>query len=263
MLDADFISKMYDIRSDINGALIEKVLDLPYDICCCHSRIVEEIRKNNKGGTIVWLDNKIKNNEIVEYTDKWILYELFNVLSNKAISYYVRLLESIFDNFKDGMFKEVYVGVRSLDYDNVDIDEFIETMNKDEEKIQTDYNLGEIKTFVLIHILQLKYNADIMIFCSDDNKARNSIVRMADVKCLSVLSSFLRLLKENKLKKEEAKPYVNSYLNLLNNVNQKQFKIQDVDSRVVRVDCREVLDGIFNNKFVELKNGMLRYRNLD
>ena len=45
--------------------------------------------------------------------------------------------------------------------------------------------------------------------------------------------------------------------------NQKQFKIQDVDSRVVRVDCREVLDGIFNNKFVELKNGMLRYRNRD
>ena len=135
-------------------------------------------------------------------------------------------------------------------------------LNKDEKRAQLDYNLGELKTFILIAALQFIYSKDVYIFCSDDVKARKCIVSIGNVRCISVLSSFLRLVKEVDFEKDEAIPFINSYLDMLHKGNQKNFKIQDANdyNKIYKVECDKVLKGIFDNEFIELKNGMLRYR---
>lgn len=43
-LDTDFISKMYDIKGKENERLLDKIMEIQCDMCCCHSRIVEEVK---------------------------------------------------------------------------------------------------------------------------------------------------------------------------------------------------------------------------
>ena len=54
-------------------------------------------------------------------------------------------------------------------------------------------NLGELKSYVLLQVLNIKHGAQIYVFCSDDKNARNGVVSIGGAKCISVLSSFVRL----------------------------------------------------------------------
>lgn len=260
VLDTDFIFKMYNIRKDDTESLMDKIMNLQFDICCCHSRIVEEIRKNTNKGATTWLEDKIKNGKILEFSDRWILEKLNEELHNSTIIFYVRMLEVALNSIKDGTFKEIYTQTNKLDFNNVSLDIFLKAMEEDEKKHQVDFDLGEIKTLLLIQVLQFKYKAEITLFCSDDSKARNGVCSIPDVKCISVLSSFIRLFKEKIIDREDAIPYMTSYIDFLSQFNQSKFKIQDSSKRNIRVDCSLVLEGIFNDEFYELKNGMLRYK---
>ena len=51
------------------------------------------------------------------------------------------------------------------------------------------------------------------MFCSDDKNARNGVVSIGGARCISVLSSFVRLKKEIGFTKEDAVPYIDSYMN--------------------------------------------------
>lgn len=74
---------------------------------------------------------------------------------------------------------------------------------------------GEIKPFVLLQMLALMLGEQIYMFCSDDRNARSGIVSIGGVKCVSVLSSFVRLKKECNFGQEAAKDYINSWLAFL------------------------------------------------
>lgn len=261
-LDTDFISKTYDINDKSGKHLVDEVLKLPYDMFCCHSRIREEISRHCDDGVLQWLDDKIANKEIEEYSDKMILEGLFEYLPSNAMSYYIELLRDSCNIIKSEYFEELYGEVSKLDYDEMSIDTLIGIMVKDEEKAQMDCNLGEIKTFVLIKYLWFIHGIEIGLFCSDDKKARMCAVHLDNVRCISVLSSFIRLHREIGLNIEDAMSYINSYIDNLNMVGQDKFKIQDSKKheKIYREDCRKVLEGIFNNEYEDLKNGMLRYR---
>ena len=68
------------------------------------------------------------------------------------------------------------------------------------------------------------------------------------------------MFKEKIIDREDAIPYMTSYIDFLSQFHQSKFKIQDSSKRNIRVDCSLVLEGIFNDEFYELKNGMLRYK---
>lgn len=74
-----------------------------------------------------------------------------------------------------------------------------------EKALDEGQNLGELKTYVLFQMLYLKYGEKIYVFCSDDRNARNGIVSIGGARCISVLSSFLRLQKECNFKKERGR----------------------------------------------------------
>lgn len=69
--------------------------------------------------------------------------------------------------------------------------------------------------------------------------ARSGAICFSNVRCISVLSAFLRLKKELSWTLEEAEPYINSFL-LLCFDHQETFKVQESSDvlRVKKVACR-------------------------
>lgn len=110
-------------------------------------------------------------------------------------------------------------------------------------------------------MLSIKYGEQIYVFCSDDKNARNGVVNLGSARCISVLSSFVRLKKEIGFTKEEAIPYIESYMNRCLGEDQKTFRIQDMskERRMRRVPCEQVFEEIFDGKIDELMTGNLRY----
>lgn len=106
-------------------------------------------------------------------------------------------------------------------------------------------------------MLNLKFGEQIYVFCSDDKNARNGVVSIGGARCISVLSSFVRLKKEISFTKEEAMPYIDSYMNKCLGKDQIAFKVQDIskEKRMCRVPCTQVFDG----KIDELMTGNLKY----
>lgn len=61
---------------------------------------------------------------------------------------------------------------------------------------------------------------------------------------------------------EDAEPYIESLIAFYQDHHQTTFRVMEASEvrRLQRIPCRQVLQEIFNGKFIELKNGMLRYK---
>ena len=115
-----------------------------------------------------------------------------------------------------------------------------------------------------------RYNADapiwlsekIYVFCSDDKNARNGATNFEDVRCISLVSVFSRLKEESNWTLVDAEPYIESLIAFYQDHHQTTFRVMEASEvrRLQRIPCRQVLQEIFDGKFVELKNGMLRYK---
>ena len=118
---------------------------------------------------------------------------------------------------------------------------------------------------MLLQFLTLLNGDEIYVFCSDDKVARSGAISFSNVRCISVLSAFLRLKKELSWTIKDAEPYINSYLKLCFDHHQDTFKVQEPSSvlRVKKVVCRQVLEELFYDRFEDLKNGVLRYKKVD
>jgi hypothetical protein len=70
-----------------------------------------------------------------------------------------------------------------------------------------------------------------------------------------------RLQKECVFKREDAEPYIQSYLELCKERNQTTFKVQDAskERRMCKVPCEQVFEDMFAGKLEELKTGNLKY----
>lgn len=107
----------------------------------------------------------------------------------------------------------------------------------------------------------MKLGEQIYVFCSDDKNARNGVVSIGGARCISVLSSFVRLKKEINFSREDAAPYIESYMKGCLGKEQTTFKVQDTskEKRICKIPCEKVFDEIFSGKIEEMKTGTLRY----
>lgn len=123
-------------------------------------------------------------------------------------------------------------------------------------------NLGEIKSFVLLQVLSVMLGEQIYVFCSDDKNARNGATNFEDVRCISLVSVFSRLKEESNWTLADAEPYIESLIAFYQKHHQTTFRVMEASEvrRLQRIPCRQVLQEIFDGKFIELKNGMLRYK---
>lgn len=138
----------------------------------------------------------------------------------------------------------------------------MDTLQAADEEVGKHNSLGEIKSYVLLQLLSLVKEEQIYVFCSDDKAARNGAISFDNVRCISALSAFLRLKKEISWTYEEAKPYIDSYIRFCEEHHQQIFKVMEASDlpRMQKVPCRQALEEIFDDRFIELKNGFLKYK---
>lgn len=261
LLDTDFISKTHLIRKDENHKLIERIVQMPDYQFYCHEQIRTELLRHNIAGSPEWLTEQIANGRISCYDDGSILDELAGIYGDSAPAMYAQMLRTACEAYHIGYFTEQFAGIASLDYRTIDKDSFLKVLEQECGALGTDHNLGELKSYVLLQFLNLTLGQQIYVFCSDDRNARKGIISIGGARCISVLTSFLRLKKESGLEKEEAEPYIQSYLMFLQNSKQTTFRIQNGPkaSQIVRIPCNQVLEELYSGKMEELKNGNLKY----
>ena len=262
LLDTDFISKMHLIRKDDQNPLIDKIMSMPNYLFYCHKQIYEELTRHNIAGALEWLNDRINTKLIYMYDDERILDELSDVYGDLAISAYINMLKTACDAYEDGYFEKKFNLVSKSDGLHMNKRDFLKQLEDDCNKIGKGQNLGELKSYVLLQTLYLKYGEQIYVFCSDDKNARNGVVSIGNVRCISVISSFIRLKKELNFTKEEAMPYINSFMNMCLGKEQTTFKVQDTskEKRMCKIPCEQVFEDIFEGKIDELMTGQLRYK---
>ena len=262
LLDTDFISKMYIIQKDADNHLIDRIMELPGYQFFCHSQIRIELSRHNILGSKEWLENKISAGQIKCYRDEDILDELEQVYGEMACGMYANLLQKACQAYSEGYYENNFRKLQKIDYGKIFKSDFLEKLRADCDTIGAGNNLGEIKTYVLLQVLSLMLGEQIYVFCSDDRNARSGIVSISGVKCISVLSAFIRLKKECNFGQEEAKDYIKSWLVFCAAHKQKTFKVQE-NSKVLRmckVPCEQVMREIYEDKLEETCMGYLRYK---
>lgn len=118
--------------------------------------------------------------------------------------------------------------------------------------------LGEKKTYVLIQMMEIMHSNRVYVFCSDDFKARQSIVSLeTPVRCISILGVFYKLMKMGK-KKSEMQEYYDHLAAFLK--NQTEYKVWSISGHQrAGVPIQQVFDEIYDDKFQMLRNGDLKY----
>lgn len=261
LLDTDFISKMHMIRKDGQNKLIDKIMAMPNYIFYCHKQIGVELVRHNIAGAPEWFNARIIDKSINLYDDEMIMDELSEIYGELAVASYVGMLQTACDAYSEGYFEERFVRLSLLDYLSVSREEFLKQLELDCNAIGEGQNLGELKSYVLLQVLNMKFGEHIYVFCSDDKNARRGVVSIGGARCISVLSAFIRLQKEINFTREDAEPYIQSYINGCLGKNQITFKVQDTskEKRMCKVPCEQVFDEMFTGKIEELKTGNLKY----
>jgi hypothetical protein len=261
LLDTDFISKMHMVRKDDNNRLIDKIMAMPNYRFYCHEQIRIELLRHNISGAPEWFETRLKDQSICLYDDEMIIKELSDIYGELASVAYLKMLKDACDAYKDGYYEENFIELSKLENPGISRVDFLKILKKDCDAIGEGKNLGELKSYVLLQLLHMKFGQQIYVFCSDDKNARNGIVAIGGAVCISVLSSFIRLQKEIGFNRNEAEAYIRSYMSCCLGKSQTTFKIQDTtkERRMCKVPCEQVFDEMFQGKIAEMKTGNLRY----
>ena len=210
----------------------------------------------------IWLSEKIGAQKIKSYTDQEILESLSHVRGPLACATYTQMLKLACDVFSKDYFSEHYRALEDADYTAISREDYLKELERLDIEVGKKNNLGEIKSFVLLQVLSVMLGEQIYVFCSDDRNARNGATNFEDVRCISLVSVFSRLKEEANWTFEDAEPYIESLIAFYQDHHQTTFRVMEASEvrRLQRIPCRQVLQEIFNGKFIELKNGMLRYK---
>ena len=261
LLDTDFISKTHSVQDDGGNHLIDRVMELPEYEFFCNAQIVTELNRYNADAP-VWLREKIETQKIKSYTDQEILETLALVRGPLACATYTQMLKLACDAFSKDYFSEHYRVLEDVDYATISNEGYLKELQLLDIEVGKKNNLGEIKSFVLLQVLSVMLGEQIYVFCSDDKNARNGATNFEDVRCISLVSVFSRLKEEANWVIDDAEPYIEALVEFYQGHNQVTLRVMESSEsgRLQRVPCGQVLREIFEEKFVELKNGMLRYK---
>ena len=254
LLDTDFISKTHSVQDDGGNHLIDRVMELPGYEFFCHAQIVTELNRYN-ADTPIWLSEKVGAQKIKSYTDQEILESLSLVRGPLACATYTQMLKLACDAFSKDYFSEHYRALEEADYTVISREDYLKELERLDIEVGKKNNLGEIKSFVLLQVLSVMLGEQIYVFCSDDKNARNGATNFEDVRCISLVSVFSRLKEESNWTLADAEPYIESLIAFYQDHHQTTFRVMEASEvrRLQRIPCRQVLQEIFDGKFIELK----------
>ena len=258
LLDTDFLYKSHLARNEANHTLTELVLNFEDYEFFCHEMVKEELARHEiSPDPNPWLEEKIRAGRIKLYSDRDIVNELNKIYGEAAALTYISLLQISCDTFDAGFF-EKYYGTLEYTQNITDIDCFLTALKVCDDKIPRQNGLGEKKTYVLVQMMEIFYNKQVYVFCSDDLKARQSIAGLTKpINCISILGVFYKLMKMGH-DKTEIQEYYNRLSAFLK--NQTEYRVWSLSGHQrIRVPIMRVLDDIYDGKFQLLKNGDLQY----
>ena len=205
---------------------------------------------------------KIKTQKIKSYTDQEILETLALVRGSLACATYTQMLKLACDAFSKDYFSEHYRALEDADYATISNEDSLKELQLLDIEVGKKNNLGEIKSFVLLQVLSVMLGEQIYVFCSDDKNARNGATNFEYVRCISLVSVFSRLKEEANWTIDDAESYIEALVEFYQEHNQVTLRVMESSEsgRLQRVPCGQVLREIFEEKLLELKNGMLRYK---
>ncbi len=163
--------------------------------------------------------------------------------------YYIEMLRTSCDSFDQGFFSTAYKPlIESPDY--IGEQDFLSALENCDRAIENGSSMGEKKSFVLAQLLQLKYPGQVVVFCSDDSRARRSVTYVnGAIRCLSILAIFQKL-KADGLAKNVAREYYDSLCSFYALHDQKAMKVwKHGTSERVSVEFERLFDEIYAGKF--------------
>lgn len=263
LLDTDFISKTHTVRIDDDNHLIDRVLEMPGYTFVCHEQIVAELGRHNSHAP-AWMEQKINSRVIDKYTDERILAEMAELFGQIAPYEYTNMLRVACNAFYADYFTDHYADLKNLNYRSITVNAYLGKLKELDTLVGEGNHLGEIKAYILLQWLGNQFGEQLFYFCSDDGDARNGILNIDGIKirCITLVSVYQRLHLESKYTEQMAKPYIDAILGYFAAHDQANIRVVEASAvgRHQRVPCEQVLREIYEDKFVELANGLLKYR---
>ena len=263
LLDTDFISKGYAFSVDDEHHLIDRIIAMPEYEFICHEQVIRELKRHDSHAP-AWMEERIREGRIKKYTDAQILEEMTLFYKDIGLYMYTQFLKNACEAFDSGFFKEYFGELSVFDHSAVTLDDYLVKLRTAETKIGEGRNLGEIKTYVLLQWLNIQRSEQLYYFCSDDKNARNGILVFDDINinCITLVSSLLRIHIETGESIPEIEPYIKAMLAYFSAHDQKTIRVIEASpvGRFESVACEQVLNEIFEDKFIELANGFLKYK---
>lgn len=262
VFDTDFISKAYRIQNDLKRPLIDCMLDMIDFQFFCHEKVKCELR-DGATDAYTWLDEKIKTEKVTCYTDARLINEFSKYGGETVWLYHRDFLSTACRTFSNDYFQTLYPGLEEAGIDCYNNDEYVFKLQEIEKSCLHDKNIGEIKSYVLMQALGWFYDQKQIIFCSDYRKARKGIAAISNglsLQCMSVVSSFQVMKRYFDWSWEDAYPYIQSLIDFYDRYHQHSVKVLNLKNDVRKLSIFKVLEGIFSNQFILLKNGELQYK---
>jgi hypothetical protein len=259
VLDADACVEAGKVISDGTSHL--SLLLLHFKHTYIHEFVrneIKPIRQTRYKDVRSHVEDLIVSGLITPYSDGDLLYLLKNVLADEGVScsVYVGFLRTALDMLHaNHPLILVYNDILTKSYST--INELLSDLVFHEKKLQSDYSTGEIKTIVLLQVIDFvkEKNEQINLFVSNDKKARKLLTgtKSAIISCSS-LASFI-LLREAGFAKTDCMDYFNTY------AGHSEINAIGSDGKKLNTTYQQLYDDIFDSsKKVEMtKQGIVKY----
>lgn len=271
ILDSDFIIKTSLTRNSKNEGLSDVVLKLPYSFYCHEQNRAEVTDYEQFAST--WLNKNITAKVIICLSDLQILQiikDSYQISQNVAVKFYANWLKQACDVFSKSFYERNYTELEVLRTKSeiISDEEFILAVQSGDARIGHNNNLGEIKDTVLAIALTQCLQMKCINFCSDDKRARRSLLSFSvnesfPINSISYMGFYWVAKQKKLLNKEEATDYLSGWkknckpfetnVTIKEHINRKQpdYPKRDID---------DLFDAIWNDEVVMMNDGYLIYK---
>ena len=247
------------------------MLKLPYSFYC-HEQNRAEVTDHEQFA-LTWLDKNIAAKTITCISDLQILQiikDSYQISQNVAVKFYADWLKQACDVFTTSFYEKNYNDLEALRTKSeiVSDEEFILAVQSGDTRIGHDNNLGEIKDTVLAIVLTQCLQMKCINFCSDDKRARRSLLSFSvnesfPINSISYMGFYWVAKQKKLLNKEEATDYLSGWkknckpfetnVTIKEHINRKQpdYPKHDID---------DLFDAIWNDEVVMMNDGYLIYK---
>ena len=255
LLDTDFISKLYITKRDASDRLIYHILSIADFHFVCHRQTYIELARHNQSAA-KWLK---KSSDVTLYTDRTLIQLMSGTFGSAAYGFYVNMLHRSCDIFSQAFFNTYYTSLEKYlinAWGRCNLDEFVALIDVCDAAIGEDNDLGEITLYTMAQILECSVQKELYIFCSDDRKARYTLSGQADMDCVSALASFYLAKNYLNMKKTDAQPFFDSWMQFHKERKQEYFQVYSISGhQLEKLPGQDIFDMLYSDKLELMKDG--------